>query len=84
MSWARLLKRVFDIDIAHCPHFGGVLKIVAVIEERAVIVSILTHLGLSARAVAVPGSPILNATTVLQRGPTIRLGPRSREAPPRP
>ncbi len=23
MSWARLLKRVFDIDIEHCPHCGG-------------------------------------------------------------
>ena len=23
MSWARLLKRVFDIDIEHCPNCGG-------------------------------------------------------------
>jgi hypothetical protein len=23
MSWARLLKRVFDIDLAHCPQCGG-------------------------------------------------------------
>jgi Putative transposase len=23
MSWARLLKRVFDIDIEHCPQCGG-------------------------------------------------------------
>ena len=23
ISWARLLKRVFDIDIEHCPHCGG-------------------------------------------------------------
>jgi hypothetical protein len=27
MSWARLLKRVFDIDIEHCPNCGGELKI---------------------------------------------------------
>jgi len=27
MSWARLLKRVFDIDIEHCPNCGGALKI---------------------------------------------------------
>jgi hypothetical protein len=27
MSWARLLKRVFDIDIEHCPHCGSTLKI---------------------------------------------------------
>ena len=33
MSWARLLKRVFDSDIEHCPHCGGTLKIIAAIEE---------------------------------------------------
>jgi hypothetical protein len=38
MSWARLLKRVFDIDIEHCPHCGGTLKIIAAIEDPAVMV----------------------------------------------
>ena len=47
---ARLLKRVFDIDLEHCPQCGGELKIIAAIEELAVIVRILTHLGLPARA----------------------------------
>ena len=50
MSWARLLKRVFDIDIEHCPQCGGRLKIIAAIEEPAAIAKILTHLGLPARA----------------------------------
>ena len=50
MSWARLLKRVFEIDIEHCPHCGGNLKILAAIEDPAVIVGILTHLNLPARA----------------------------------
>ena len=49
MSWARLLKRVFDIDIERCPQCGGNLKIVAAIEEPAVIERILTHLGLCAQ-----------------------------------
>jgi len=56
MSWARLLKRVFDIDIECCPHCGGALKIIAAIEEPAVIARILTHLGLPARAP--PRSPM--------------------------
>ncbi len=29
MSWARLLKRVFEIDIEQCPQCGGTLKIIA-------------------------------------------------------
>ncbi len=50
MSWARLLKRVFDIDVEHCPHCGGKLKIIAAIEEPGVIARILAHLGLPTRA----------------------------------
>ena len=50
LSWARLLKRVFDIDVEHCAHCGGDLKIIAAIEEPAVMVRILMHLGLSVRA----------------------------------
>ena len=49
MSWSRLLRRVFDIDVERCV-CGGKLKIIAAIEEPAVIVKILTHLGLPARA----------------------------------
>ena len=36
MGWARLLKRVFDIDLEHCPQCGGDLKIIAAIEDPAV------------------------------------------------
>lgn len=41
---------LFDIDIERCPQCGGKLKIIAAIEDPAVIVRILTHLGLPARA----------------------------------
>ena len=50
MNWARLLKRVFDIDLEHCPQCGAQFRIIAAIEAPAVIVRILTHLGLPARA----------------------------------
>ena len=47
IGWARLLKRVFDIDMQHCPNCrAGELKIIAAILERPVIEKILTHLGL--------------------------------------
>ncbi len=58
MSWARLLKRVFKIDVEHCPHCGGTLKIIAAIEEPSVITKILAHLGLPTRHLryAIPAS----------------------------
>jgi hypothetical protein len=46
MRWARLLKRVFQFDLEHCPRCAGTLKIIAAIEDPAVIVAILTHLNL--------------------------------------
>jgi hypothetical protein len=55
MSWARLLKPVFDLDLEHSPNCGGELKIIAAILEAPVIEKILTHLGLQARAP--PGAP---------------------------
>jgi hypothetical protein len=34
MSWARLLKRVFDLDLRHCANCGGELKIIAAIRAN--------------------------------------------------
>jgi hypothetical protein len=48
LSWARLLKRVFDLDLEHCPNCGGELKIIAAILEQPVIEKILTDLSLQA------------------------------------
>ena len=50
LRWAKLLKRVFEIDMEHCSNCGGKLKIIAAILEQPVIEKILTHLGLQARA----------------------------------
>jgi hypothetical protein len=50
MGWARLLRRVFDLDLEHCPQCGGNLRIIAAIGAPAVIVRMLTHLGLPERA----------------------------------
>ena len=44
MTWAKRLKRVFDIDIETCSECGGDVRIIASIEEPIVIQKILTHL----------------------------------------
>ena len=55
LSWAKLLKRVLEIDLEHCPNCGGELMIIAAILEQPVIEKILTHQGL--RALAPPRVP---------------------------
>ena len=45
MSWAQRLKRVFRIDVETCQACGGAVKIIASIEDPALIGKILTHLG---------------------------------------
>ena len=44
MTWAQRLKRVFGIDIETCSACGGALRIIACIEDPAVIKKILAHL----------------------------------------
>ncbi len=44
MTWAQRLKRVFGIDIETCPACGGAMRIIACIEDPAVIKKILAHL----------------------------------------
>ena len=51
MNWAQRLKRVFAIDIETCRQCGGHLRIIASIEEPAVIERILEHLGRDAETV---------------------------------
>ena len=44
MTWAQRLKRVFKIDLLTCEHCGGAVKVIASIEDPAVIKQILAHL----------------------------------------
>jgi hypothetical protein len=49
-SWAELLQRVFAVDVLACPRCGGRMRVIATIDDPAVVRRILTHLG-------VPGAP---------------------------
>lgn len=44
MTWMQRLKRVFNIDIETCERCGGKVKVIASIEDPAVIAHILKHL----------------------------------------
>ena len=44
MTWAKRLKRVFSIEIETCSECGGDVRIVASIEDPAVIQKVLAHL----------------------------------------
>ncbi|EHB8431381.1 AAA family ATPase, partial [Salmonella enterica subsp. enterica serovar Infantis] len=44
MTWARRLKRVFNIDITECEKCQGPVKVIACIEDPVVIDKILNHL----------------------------------------
>ena len=44
MTWMQRLKRVFNIDIETCERCAGQVKVIACIEDPAVIERILAHL----------------------------------------
>ena len=45
-NWARLIQKIYEVDPLLCSKCGGEMKIIAFIEEQAVIEKILKHLGL--------------------------------------
>jgi hypothetical protein len=53
ITWAQRLKRVFNIDIETCSKCGGDVRIIASIEDPAVIRMILTHLDKKAATAAI-------------------------------
>lgn len=50
ISWAKLLSRVFSLDMNNCELCAGDMKAISAVMKSDVIVKILTHLGLPARA----------------------------------
>ncbi len=45
-TWAALMRRVFDLDVLACPRCGGRLRLIATVEDPAVVGKILARLGL--------------------------------------
>jgi len=57
MTWAQRLKRVFNIDVEACRACGGAVKVIACIEDPAVIEKILAHLNEKVLPVQAPLLP---------------------------
>lgn len=43
-AWARLIKKVYEVDPLSCPRCGQPLKVLAVITDPAQVLKILRHL----------------------------------------
>jgi hypothetical protein len=59
-TWARLIHKVYEVDPLECPRCKGPMRVIALIDDKAFIRKILTHLGLWAPQHAArrgPGPP---------------------------
>jgi hypothetical protein len=55
-DWAKLLARVWSIDVTTCPNCDGKVRIIAAIQKPDAIERILSHLGLPTEAPKVRGA----------------------------
>ena len=56
-AWARLIRKVYEVDPLECPKCKGPMRIIALIDDPRVIRRILEHLGLWAPETSAPGPP---------------------------
>jgi len=68
MTWAKRLKRVFNIEIETCGECGGDVRIIASIEDPVVIQKILAHLENTASSAATALLPDCRASPSLPVG----------------
>jgi len=50
VEWARLLARVFQVDVTTCDACGGHMKVIAALTDPSAIRKYLDHVGLPSRA----------------------------------
>lgn len=58
ISWAKLLSRVFALDMNNCDYCGGDMRAISAVIKQEIVVKILTHLGLPARAPPISPSKV--------------------------
>ena len=45
-TWARLIKKIYEVDPLKCPKYGGDMRIIAFIEDYKTVKKILDYLGI--------------------------------------
>ena len=61
MTWVQRIKRVFNIDVTACIHYGGAARIVASIEEPNAILGHFEKHGALVNDARNTGKPILDS-----------------------
>ena len=56
-AWARLIRKVYEADPLECPHCKGPRRVIALIDDPAVVQRILEHLGRWTLSLAGPEWP---------------------------
>jgi hypothetical protein len=45
-SWARLIRKIYEVDPLTCPKCSGKMKVISVIEDSEIVKKLLKHFGL--------------------------------------
>jgi len=56
-NWARLIQKIYEVDPLTCPQCQGIMRVISIIEDQAVIDKILGHLGLCQKNQRPPPKP---------------------------
>ena len=57
-TWARLIRKIYEADPLVCPRCKGPMRVIALIDDPAVVRRILEHLGRWAPEPAERGPPV--------------------------
>ncbi|MCP5008141.1 MAG: hypothetical protein GY941_30020 [Planctomycetes bacterium] len=60
-TWARLIQKIFEVDVLRCTKCGGEMKVIAFITEQRSVRKILDHIGEKTKR-APPLSPTITLT----------------------
>ena len=67
-GWAEMIRKVYETDPLLCPQCGGRMKLIAFIEDHAVIDRIVNHLRLTFFAELPPPTQVLQHELLMAAG----------------